>query len=217
MRLLPYQCGGLAWRWNSPRTAARIALSGLALLVGLVTAVRAQVTPAAPGPSPTPGQVTIESDLQRADNKTGVITATGNVRIVYPEQRVVATARQAQYFSQEGRVVLTGDVDVVQTDGHSLRAERVTYDLNSQRLVAEPPNHEQVFSKVRLPPRKNAPVTVSQPTSPQPTSTQPTSLQPTSTKSVSPQSSGLTSTGAPSSEAQPSSNSSRSQAPSAAP
>jgi lipopolysaccharide export system protein LptA len=84
---------------------------------------------------------------------------------------VVATARQAQYFSQEGRVVLSGDVDVVQTDGHSLRAERVTYDLNSQRLVAEPPSHEQVFSKLRLPPGKNAPVTGSQPTGSQSTST----------------------------------------------
>jgi lipopolysaccharide export system protein LptA len=192
IRILAYQCGGLGWRLNSPRAATRIALSGLGLLVGLVTAVQAQVTPAAPGPSPTPGQVTIESDLQRADNRTGVITATGNVRIVYPEPRVVATARQAQYFSKEGRVVLTGDVDVVQTDGHSLRAERVTYDLNTQRLVAQPPSHEQVFSKVRLPPSKNAPVTGSQLTGSQPTAPQPTGSQPTS-------------------------NSSRSQAPSAAP
>jgi lipopolysaccharide export system protein LptA len=170
MRLLPNQCGRLGWRLNSPRAAARIALSGLGLLVGLVTAVQAQETAAPLGPSTTAGQVTIESDLQRADNKTGVITATGNVRIVYPEQRVVVTARQAQYFSQEGRVVLTGDVDVVQTDGHSLRAERVTYDLNTQRLVAQPPSNEQVFSKVRLPPSKNAPVTGSQPTGSQPTS-----------------------------------------------
>ena len=197
MRLLPYQCGGLGWRLNSLRAASSIALGGLGLLVGLATAVQAQVTPAPPGPSTTPGQVTIESDLQRADNKTGVITATGNVRIVYPEQRMVVTARQAQYFSQEGRVVLTGDVDVVQTDGHSLRAERVTYDLNSQRLVAEPPNHEQVFSKVRLPPSKNAPVTGSQPTIPKPTGSQPTTPQPTGS--------------------QPTSNSSRTQAPSAAP
>ncbi len=192
MRFLPYQCGGLVWRLNSPRAATSIALGGLVLLVGLATAVQAQVTPAPPGPSTTPGQVTIESDLQRADNRTGVITATGNVRIVYPEQRVVATARQAQYFSKEGRVVLTGDVDVVQTDGHSLRAERVTYDLNSQRLVAEPPSHEQVFSKVRLPPSKNASVTGSLPTGSQPTTPQPTGSQ-------------------------PSSNSSRSQAPSATP
>ncbi len=104
----------------------------------------------------TTGLVTIESDLQRADNKTGVITATGNVRIVYPDQRVVATARQAQYFSQEGRVILSGDVDIVQTDGNAMRAERVIYDVNSERLVAQPSADQQVFSKVRIPPSSAA-------------------------------------------------------------
>ncbi|MEB3185459.1 MAG: LptA/OstA family protein [Cyanobacteriota bacterium] len=104
----------------------------------------------------TTGLVTIESDQQRADNRTGVITATGNVRIVYPDQRVVATARQAQYFSQEGRVILSGDVDIVQTDGNAMRAERVIYDLNSERLLAQPPAGQQVFSKVRIPARQGA-------------------------------------------------------------
>lgn len=107
--------------------------------------------------TPTSGLVTIESDLQRADNKTGVITATGNVRIVYPDQRVVATARQAQYFSQEGRVILSGDVDIVQTDGHAIRAEQVIYDVNTERLLAQPPAGQQVFSKVRLPAKSAAP------------------------------------------------------------
>jgi lipopolysaccharide export system protein LptA len=104
----------------------------------------------------TTGLVTIESDQQRADNRTGVITATGNVRIVYPDQRVVATARQAQYFSQEGRVVLSGDVEIIQTEGNAMRAERVIYDLNSERLLAQPPAGQQVFSKVRLPARQGA-------------------------------------------------------------
>ena len=164
--LLWYQrsCFGRHLSW--PSAVARVALAGLGLLVGLNSSAQAQLAPAGPGPSSTPGQVTIESDLQRADNKTGVITASGNVRIVYPEQRVVATARQAQYFSQEGRVVLSGDVDVVQTEGHSLRAERVIYDLNSQRLVAEPSTNQQVFSKLRLPPRKTPPVASPQTPSP---------------------------------------------------
>ncbi len=100
--------------------------------------------------TPTTGLVTIESDLQQADNSTGVVTATGNVRIVYPDQRVVATARQAQYFTKEGRVVLSGDVDVVQEDGHTVRAERVTYFVNQERLIAEPPAGSQVVSRYRL-------------------------------------------------------------------
>lgn len=104
--------------------------------------------------TPTTGLVTIESDLQQADNNTGVVTATGNVRIVYPDQRVVATARQAQYFTKEGRVVLSGDVDVIQADGHAVRAERVTYFVNQERLIAEPPPGQQVVTRYRL----NAPV-----------------------------------------------------------
>ena len=83
--------------------------------------------------------MTIESDLQRADQTTGVVTATGNVRIVYPDQRVVATARQAQYFSQEGRLVLSGDVDIVQDGGNLIRAERVVYQVDRERLLVAAP------------------------------------------------------------------------------
>jgi lipopolysaccharide assembly outer membrane protein LptD (OstA) len=49
-----------------------------------------------PAVTPTTGVVSIESDVQRADNLTGVVTASGNVRIIYADRRVVATARQAQ-------------------------------------------------------------------------------------------------------------------------
>jgi lipopolysaccharide export system protein LptA len=96
------------------------------------------------------GLVTIESDQQRADQLTGVITATGNVRIVYPDERVVATARQAQYFSKENRVVLSGDVDIVQEGGNLIRAERVVYLVDGERLIAVPPSGQQVFSRVRI-------------------------------------------------------------------
>lgn len=98
----------------------------------------------------TTGLVSIESDLQKADNVTGIITASGNVRIVYPDQRVVATATQAQYFSKEGRIVLSGDVDVIQPDGSSLRADRVIVLLATQRVVAEPRKGKQVVSTLRL-------------------------------------------------------------------
>jgi len=62
----------------------------------------------------------------------------------------VATARQAQYFSREGRVVLSGDVDVVQDTGHSIRAERLVYLVERERIVAEPAPGEQVITRYRL-------------------------------------------------------------------
>ena len=118
----------------------------------------APAEPAAAAQPPAPAQparvstglVTIESDQQRADQLTGVITATGNVRIVYPDERVVATARQAQYFSKENRVVLSGDVDIVQEGGNLIRAERVMYLVDGERLIAIPPTGQQVFSRVRI-------------------------------------------------------------------
>ena len=102
------------------------------------------------GSSSDEGLITIESDSQTADNVTGVVTAVGNVRILYPSRGMVAPSQQAQYFSREGRLVLSGDVDVVQQDGNTLRAERVTYDLEDERAVASPPDGGQVRSTMIL-------------------------------------------------------------------
>ena len=108
------------------------------------------------GPSSDDGLITIESDSQTADNVSGVVTAIGNVRIVYPSRGMVATSRQAQYFSREGRLVLSGDVDVVQEDGSTLRAERVTYDLEDERAIAVPPSGGQVRATMILRPDQPA-------------------------------------------------------------
>ena len=63
---------------------------------------------------------------------------------------MVATARQAQYYSREGRVILSGDVDVVQEAGHRIRAERLVYLVERERIVAEPAAGEQVITHYRL-------------------------------------------------------------------
>ena len=102
------------------------------------------------------GMLTIESDQQLADNTTGVVTAIGNVRLIHPERGVVATSRQAQYFTNEDRIVLSGDVDVTQTDGTAIRAERLIYLLDQQRAIAEPADGAQVMSQWRLQPSADA-------------------------------------------------------------
>ena len=94
--------------------------------------------------------ITVESDLQQADNTTGVVTATGNVKVTYPEKKLIATSRQAQYYTKEGRIVLSGDVDVVQEGGNRLRAQRVVYLVTSDRLIADPAAGEQVKSWIRI-------------------------------------------------------------------
>jgi lipopolysaccharide export system protein LptA len=87
--------------------------------------------------------LTLRSDVQEANSKTGVITARGNVQIYYPARQIQATAAQAQYFSRERRIVLSGNVYVLQ-QGNSLRGETITYLIDEGRFVALPQAPKQV-------------------------------------------------------------------------
>ena len=89
--------------------------------------------------------LTVRSDVQEANSETGVITARGNVYIDYPARNIQATASQAQYFSKERRLVLSGDVYVLQ-DGNSMRAETMTYLIDEGRFIATPETQQQVES-----------------------------------------------------------------------
>lgn len=89
--------------------------------------------------------ITVRSDRQEADQITGIITATGNVRVDYPARQIQATAAQAQYFSREQRIVMTGNVYVLQ-EGNSIRGETITYLIDEGRFVATPQANRQVES-----------------------------------------------------------------------
>jgi len=89
--------------------------------------------------------LTVGSDVQEANSKTGVVTARGNVQMYYPARQIQATAAQAQYFSRERRIVLTGNVYVLQ-QGNSLRGENITYLIDEGRFVATPKTNRQVES-----------------------------------------------------------------------
>ncbi len=133
-------------------TAAVLWLGCLFTAVSILARPTPASTPSASSTAPPAGSglVTIESDTQQGDNQTGVVTATGNVRITYPDRGMVATSRQAQYFSKEGRLVLSGDVEVIDAQGQRIRAERLVYNLDQERLVAQPIPGQQVKSKLRL-------------------------------------------------------------------
>ncbi len=89
--------------------------------------------------------LTVRSDIQEANSETGVITARGNVYINYPARNLQATSAQAQYFSRERRLVLTGNVYVLQ-DGNTMRAETMTYLIDEGRFIATPETQQQVES-----------------------------------------------------------------------
>lgn len=91
------------------------------------------------------GSITLKSDIQESNAKTGIITARGNVQINYPARQIQATAAQAQYYSRERRLILTGNVYVIQ-EGNSMRAEEMTYLIDEGRFIATPQSDRQVES-----------------------------------------------------------------------
>lgn len=104
--------------------------------------------------------LTIRADIQQANSDTGVISARGNVQLSYPARQIQATAAQAQYFSRERRIVLSGNAYVLQ-EGNSLQADTITYYIDQGRFVALPKTNRQVESIVLVTDAK--PSTPSQP------------------------------------------------------
>ncbi len=122
---------------------------GLSLMLpaALVSAI-AFTTPWQSAKSQTVGDgraLTLRADVQEANAETGVVTARGNVQINYPAREIQATSAQAQYFSRERRIVLNGNVNILQK-GSSIRAETVTYLIDEGRFTAIPKSNAQVES-----------------------------------------------------------------------
>jgi lipopolysaccharide export system protein LptA len=90
--------------------------------------------------------LTIRSDVQEYHAKTQVITARGNVQMLYPARQLQATAAQAQYFSKERRIDFSGNVYILQQGTNSIRAEKVIYLIDEGRFIALPQSNRQVES-----------------------------------------------------------------------
>jgi lipopolysaccharide export system protein LptA len=94
--------------------------------------------------------LTLRADIQKANAKTGVITAVGNVQIIYPEHQFKATADKAEYFSRERRIFLEGDV-LVEHKGHNLQADKMTYLMDEGRLEAQSRDQNSVETNLQVP------------------------------------------------------------------
>ncbi|MEA5526292.1 LptA/OstA family protein [Nodularia spumigena] len=90
--------------------------------------------------------LTISADVQEYNANTQVATARGNVQMLYPARQIKATAAQAQFFSKERRIDLSGNVYILQQGINSIRAEKVTYLIDEGRFVALPQSNRQVES-----------------------------------------------------------------------
>ena len=128
---------------------SQISRLGLALLLPIsfvgTVAFSTQIQPAIAQPGGN-RPLTIRSDVQEYDAKTQVITARGNVQMLYPARQIQATSAQAQYFSKERRIDFSGNVYILQQGTNSIRAEKVTYLIDEGKFIALPQSNRQVES-----------------------------------------------------------------------
>jgi lipopolysaccharide export system protein LptA len=122
-------------------------------LIALSTMLIAPLAGAQPATNPS-GQLSITSDAQEANTKTGEIVAVGNVHIDYPIKKVAATADRAVYLTKEKKIVLTGNVRAIQ-DKNRINSETLTYFIVAGVFKAEPKDKsKQVESFITIPPEE---------------------------------------------------------------
>jgi lipopolysaccharide export system protein LptA len=122
-------------------------------LIALSTLLAAPLAGAQPATNPS-GQLSITSDAQEANTKTGEIVAIGNVHIDYPIKKVAATADRAVYLTKEKKIILTGNVRAVQ-DKNRINSETLTYFIVAGVFKAEPKDRsKQVESFITIPPEE---------------------------------------------------------------
>jgi lipopolysaccharide export system protein LptA len=94
--------------------------------------------------------LSIQADTQEANSKTEVVTARGNVRINYPSRKVQGQANLAQYYIKQKRIVLTGNVLIIQ-NGNTLEGESIIYLIEEGKFMANPKVKKQVRSSYLVP------------------------------------------------------------------
>lgn len=151
------QSGGMGLRCDRAVKLGALAAATALWLGGIAPALDQAMGRSSQAQAQSGGSITLDADVQEANAQTGVVTARGNVRVDYPGRQIKATAQQAQYFSKERRMVLTGDVLVTQAGSNSIRGEVVTYLIDEARFVALPKTSQQVRSVYAVPDSPAAP------------------------------------------------------------
>ena len=75
----------------------------------------------------------LQADVQE-ENRTGIFTARGHVLFRYPQQQIEGTAEKAEYFSEEQKLVLMGNVRLNQR-GELIRDSQVICLLKVEKCM----------------------------------------------------------------------------------
>tara|TARA_B100000700_G_C14454461_1_gene583161 strand:- start:115 stop:537 length:423 start_codon:yes stop_codon:yes gene_type:complete len=92
--------------------------------------------------------IIILSDVQTNDNDNGVFSAIGNVKIRYPDKEIMATSDSAKYYKSDDKIVLKGNVKMIQESSHSVYAEQIVLFIDEDRIIANAKPDSQVLTKL---------------------------------------------------------------------
>jgi len=92
--------------------------------------------------------IIIISDIQTNDNKNGVFSAIGNVKITYPFKQIVATSNSAKYIKEDNKIILNGNVKLIKENAHSILAEEIVFFIGEDKIIANSKSESQVFTKL---------------------------------------------------------------------
>ncbi|WP_448380642.1 LptA/OstA family protein [Gloeomargarita sp.] len=126
--------------------------------LGLAVAVRLPLWAQTSPPPNRGGPLTITSDIQEANARSGIVVARGNVRLVYPSRQVDAVAEMAEYDTRRRVITLRGNV-LIQQENNTLRADVVVYTIDTGKIEALPlpPKQVQSVYMIKENPEKPAP------------------------------------------------------------
>jgi lipopolysaccharide export system protein LptA len=130
--------------WRCLLLLSSIVLSSIALPMPISARAQPQAQPS------KPQGLSIQADTQEANTKSQVVTARGNVQLRYPSRNIQARADLAQYFIKQKRILLTGNVLIVQ-EGSTLEGESVVYLIDEGKFIANPKVKQQVRSNYIIP------------------------------------------------------------------
>ena len=131
--------------WRCLFLLSSIVVSSVALPIPLCA------QPSKPQTQPSkPQGLSIQSDTQEANSKSQVVIARGNVQLRYPSRNIQARADLAQYFIKQKRILLTGNVLIVQ-EGSTLEGDSVVYLIDEGKFIANPKLKQQVRSNYIVP------------------------------------------------------------------
>ena len=89
----------------------------------------------------------VKSDFGTYNNETLDINFKSNVKAIYNQS--VLLAEKAEYFNSEGYLIITDQVKVLDPMGN-LKADKLTFDIKSQKLNIDTLNDDKINANINL-------------------------------------------------------------------